>query len=154
MATQAGMTPGEVKVVQTTWKIVMENSTEHAASLLLKWWEKDPSVLHVFPRYNGKSLDELRKMPRIRSHGTHIFGRLDGIIHNLNDEPVVHELMLDMKRDHTKTKENATAKDYGIFVEVAAGYLTEKLGSHMTPEAASGYTKLLTYVGKEGGIFH
>ena len=51
-------------------------------------------------------------MPRLRSHSTHVFGALDGIIRNLADEAASEQLLLDCKRDHLKYTESVTDDEY------------------------------------------
>lgn len=68
----------------------------------------------MFPRYSGKSLDELKAMPRIRSHGTHIFAALASVAFALENDEVTKELLADMKRDHVKFIGNISGEDYAV----------------------------------------
>lgn len=79
---------------------------------LFSWWEKDQNILRIYPRFRGKQISELRAMPRVRSHSTHVFTALDGIIRNLSDEAASEQLLLDCKRDHLKYTESVTDDEY------------------------------------------
>ena len=58
--------------------------------------------MSMFPQYSGRSLEELRTMPRIRSHGTHLFLGITGVLFNLENEATTDEMLADLKRQHTK----------------------------------------------------
>lgn len=70
--------------------------------------------MRVFPRYAGKSIAELKAMPRIRSHGTHIFAALAGFAFALENDAVVNELLADSKRDHVKFIANISGEEYAV----------------------------------------
>ena len=141
MAKAIGLTDSELKAVKSTWTIVMStNIAETAAGLLLtfavahspllsvislyihkatrpvnrRWWEKDPNILRVFPRFRGKTIAELKTMPRVRSHGSHVFTAIDAIVRNLEDEDISGQLLLDCKRDHLKFRDLVSVEEYKV----------------------------------------
>jgi hypothetical protein len=150
----AGMTPEEIAEVQKTWSMVMTNVTEHSVTFLLKWWKADPKAMDLFSKFKGKSEAELKALPRLKAHGTHIFSAIDSIVKNLNDEAVVTELMHDLDRDHKTRTATLTKAQYDTFVGQAAGYLTGALGAALTPAGGSGYGKMLNFIGKSANIYH
>ena len=83
-------------------------------TLSCRWFEKEPSVVAVFPRYAGKSLGELKALPRIRSHGTHIFLAIACVLINIENYAVTSELLADLKRDHAMFKPNISADAFNV----------------------------------------
>ena len=59
-------------------------------------------------------MDELRLIPRVRSHGTHIFCAMDGIIRNLHKDEVVEELLADLRRDHIHVKNTISEEEFQV----------------------------------------
>ena len=82
-----------------------------------RWFEREPQVVNLFPRFSGKSMDELRLISRVRSHGTHIFCAMDGIIRNLHKDEVVDELLADLRRDHIHVKDTISEEEFQVLVE-------------------------------------
>ena len=79
-----------------------------------RWFEKDPSVLASFPMYSGKTADDLRTMARVRSHGSHLFLGITGVLFNLENETVTAEMLADLKRDHTKFQPTLPTAEYTV----------------------------------------
>ena len=84
------------------------------SSELSRWWSADPTILRQYPRFRNKSIEEIKAMPRLRSHGSHVFLELEGLIHNIENDAVMEQLLLDMKRDHFKTRHDTSIKDYEV----------------------------------------
>ena len=72
------------------------------------------SATRLFPKFKGKSLEELRTFPRLKVHGTHIFESINAIVHNLEDEAIAEQLLLDCKRDHVTFKDTISLEDYKV----------------------------------------
>ena len=79
-----------------------------------RWFEKEPSVLDSFPNYKGMSISDLRPMPQVRTHGSHLFLALTGIIFNLENDHVTGEMLGDLKRDHDKWQPTLTTDNYSV----------------------------------------
>ena len=71
-------------------------------------------MVSVFPDFKGKSLNELKSMPRVRSHGTHTLLAFTGVLLNIENEAVTSELLADLKRDHEKFQPSITAEAYKV----------------------------------------
>ena len=79
-----------------------------------RWWEKDPNILALFPQYKDKPLTELKLLPRVRAHGSHIFLAITGVLLNLETEAVTSELLDDLKRDHVQFQPTLSAESYTV----------------------------------------
>ncbi len=74
----------------------------------------DPKAQEFFGRFKGKSEAELRAMPRLRAHGSHIFSAIDCVVKNLNDDAVGQELANDLDRDHKNRTHGLTKAQYDV----------------------------------------
>ena len=79
-----------------------------------RWWEREPEVLGLFPQYKDKPLTDLKLLPRVRAHGSHVFLAITGILLNLETEAVASELLTDLKRDHALYQPTLSPEAYNV----------------------------------------
>ena len=79
-----------------------------------RWWEKEPNTLTLFPHYKDKPFTELKLLPRLRAHGSHLFLAITGVLLNLETEAVTSELLADLKRDHIQFLPTLSAEAYTV----------------------------------------
>lgn len=70
--------------------------------------------MESFPNYSGKNITDLRSMPQVRAHGSHLFLAITGIIFNLENENVICELLADLKSDHEKWQPTMKTDNYSV----------------------------------------
>ena len=56
----------------------------------------------------------MRAMPRLKAQGTQVFGRICGIVKNLEEDAVVMELVKDLKRDHAGRAPASTKEQFDV----------------------------------------
>ena len=56
----------------------------------------------------------MRAMPRLKAQGTQVFGRICGIVKNLEEDAVVMELVKDLKRNHAGHAPASTKEQFEV----------------------------------------
>ena len=85
-----------------------------SSSSSCRWWKKEPSMLALFPHFAGKSLGELATLPRVHSHGTHIFLAITGVLLNIENDAVASELLADLKCEHATFQRNISTDAFNV----------------------------------------
>ena len=79
-----------------------------------RWFEKEPSVLALYPQYKDKPITELKLLPRVHAHGSHIFLAITGVLLNLENEAVISELLIDLKRNHIQFQPTLSSEAFNV----------------------------------------
>ena len=68
--------------------------------VFIRWFHIDPNAQEYFPKFRGKSEDELRGMDYFIAFGCKGFGAINKIVENLNNESAAMESINFLKRVH------------------------------------------------------
>ncbi|KAH9377465.1 hypothetical protein HPB48_006291 [Haemaphysalis longicornis] len=83
--TQTGLTPRQVKLVQSTWQTFCTSEREYGALLFSYMFAQQPELQELFPKFRDKPLRALKDDLLFRAHGCAVGYHLTSMVASLED---------------------------------------------------------------------
>lgn len=143
--TETGLTPRQVKLVQSTWKSFCSSDHEYGVLLFLFMFAQHPEYLALFRAFRDKPLRVLKYDPVFRAHGWTIGYHLTSMVTSLEDAAVLKVLACRNAAKHLK-RNGVVPDHFEVMGACIVDVMRAKVERQMTPEAVEAWCKFFAYL--------
>ncbi|CAG9858121.1 unnamed protein product [Phyllotreta striolata] len=137
-----GLTSRDKYLINTTWRIVMDDPTRNGVSFFLKLFEIEPKHKRAFP-FRDQPMEELPTDKKFHAHVTSVMYSLSSMVKNLDDSEVLNCIIRKLCENHAKRSVDRRA------LEDVKRALLDVFG-FMKVQERQAWTKFLDYFVREG----
>lgn len=143
--TPTGLTPCQVKLVQSTWQTFCSGDREYGVLPFLFMFAQHPRFLALFPNFRYKAITTLMDDPVFRAHGCAIGYHLSSMVASLEDAAALEVLVRRNAAEHLK-RDGVKPAHFEVMGSCIVEVMRAKDERHMTAEAIQAWWKFITYL--------
>lgn len=135
-----GLTPKEVRLLQSTWSLVQRDPVGNGIGLFLTFFKNNPEHKNLFP-FRDVPNEDLYKNKTVQAHATAVVYALSAMIDNLENTEVLINLLT--KNGQSHAKRNIPPKGYWDLKLAVLEVLETELGPKINKEGLDAWAKML-----------
>ncbi|XP_064488515.1 globin-like [Ornithodoros turicata] len=137
------LTASEKAAVKDTWQIFLANSTENSVAVFIELFTQFPKYKELFKDFANVPTEELAKSTKLQAHALAVAYMITAQIESLDNPELSAALVQKNARSHLRRK-GVTPAHFENLKKVILECMQKLLGPKLTPDAASGWNKVLT----------
>ncbi|KAK8393512.1 hypothetical protein O3P69_006682 [Scylla paramamosain] len=140
-----GLTLRHRTAIYRTWDLVRPNVKLHGPNFFRAMFEAEPILQTRFKSFIGKTKEELKKdNKRLVAHGTTVFMAITSLVDNLEDVPVLVELIKNTANNHIR--HGVPKEDFEMLPPILLKFMRDTLGSAWSPVAEEGWSQAVKVI--------
>lgn len=97
------LTPSDVRIIKSTWRKLMQNTTQTGSLIFLTLFDKYPQYHQLFT-FRDVPINELKDNKRFHAHCNNLMYGFAAIVDNLGEKDIVVELLVKQGQNHKERK--------------------------------------------------
>lgn len=141
---QTGLTPRQVKLIQSTWQTFCSGHREYGVLLFVALFTKHPHLLDLFPKFRDKDIATLMDKPVFRAHACAIGYHITSMVASLEDAAALKIMAQRVGAEHLR-RNGVTPAHFEVLGDCLVDVLVDKDKRDMTVEAIQAWREFITY---------
>ncbi|KAH9377463.1 hypothetical protein HPB48_006293 [Haemaphysalis longicornis] len=140
---QTGLTPRQVKLIQSTWQMFCSSHREYGVLLFVALFTKHPHLLDLFPKFRDKDIATLMDKPVFRAHACAIGYHITSMVASLEDAAALKIMAQRVGAEHLR-RNGVTPAHFEVLGDCLVDVLVDKDKRDMTVEAIQAWREFIT----------